>query len=523
MTDTLDRRRSVTRGDFTLGPATADGGIFVWQVFDPGAITSPAPSLPLPSRQTWTVDAVLAGTLMLEDMWAGALNQAVTKLAVRDFEVSDSDDSTLRTRRAQDLLLNFDGPIEWRSGINKTAQDFLLSRNGCFIEVERVSKTPNSKIRALWHLDTHRCRRTGNPDWPVVYWSLDSKWHPLRSDQVIFFADMPSPRAELYGIGVPAAERAFKTIVKLAAVETYFREKITGARALKLVFISGMTKRKLEQVKETSDAEMERKGYTVYKGAVVVPTETDQAVSIAEVDLAGVPDGFDVGEERRDAYLRYANAIGIPVQDLQPLSGQGLGTGTQTVVLDEAAEGRGLAYFPKMLEDKLNWLTLPKTTTFIFKTNDLRDQKAQAEVNQLKANTILSLKGNPTAPGIITDVQALNMAADEGIVPKEFLPQDVTPEGTATSSGDQSKPAGEGTAAGVDMAGIVAQAVAQATKADDDERLTPEERGDRFPVLALQDKNDGGKRLVVEKVSYKDDNEDAEWQAALKWAKQVQG
>lgn len=483
MTDTtLDRRRSVTRGDYIDGPATPDGGVWVWQIMDPGALTSPTPSLPRLSRLCATTDEALGATLALEDMWAGAISQAVTKLAVRDFEVSDTDDSTLRTRRAQDLLLNFDGPIEWRSGINKTAQDFLMCRNGCFIEVERVSKTANSKIRALWHLDSLRCRRTGNPDYPVIYWSLDSQWHPLRADQVIFFADMPSPRASLYGVGIPAAERAFKTIVKLAAVETYFREKITGARALKLVFISGMTKRKLEQVKETSDAEQERRGYTVYKGAVVVPTETDQAISIAEVDLAGVPDGFDVETERRDAYLRYANAIGIPVQDIQPLSGQGLGTGTQTVVLDEAAEGRGLVYFPKMLEDKLNWLTMPKTTTFIFKTNDLRDQQAQAAVNQTKANTIMLLKGNPTAPGIISDAQALNMAADEGIVPKEFLPEDVTPEGTATSSGDQSKPTGEGAAAGVDMAGVVAQAVAQATKADE---------------------------------------EDADWQAALKWAKQA--
>lgn len=485
MSDILDRRRSVTRGDYIEGPATSDGGVWVWNVVDPGALMSPAPTLPAPSRLTWSIDAILAATLSLEDMWAGAFNQAVTKVATRDFEVSDSDDSTLRTRKAQDLLLNFDGAIEWRSGINKTAQDFLTCRNGCFIEVERVSKTPNSKIRALWHLDSFRCRRTSNPDYPVVYWSLDGAWHPLRSDQVIFFADMPSPRAELAGVGMPAAERAFKTIVKLAAVETYFREKITGARALKLVFISGMTKRKLEQVKETSDAEMERRGYTVYKGAVVVPTETDQAVSIAEVDLAGVPDGFDVETERRDAYLRYANALGVPVQDIQPLSGQGLGTGTQTVVLDEAAEGRGLAYFPKMLEDKLNWLTLPKTTTFQFKTNDLRDQKAQAEVNQQKASTIMLLKGTPTAPGIISDAQALNMAADEGIVPKEFLLQDVTPEGTVTSSGDQSKPAGEGPlAGGVDMASVVAQAVAQATKADED---------------------------------------DDDWQAALKWAREAQG
>ena len=445
MTDVLDRKRSVTSGDFIeANPQTTGGGVWLWQVVDPGSLLSPTPELPQRSVYTANADQVLSATLDLEDMWAGVINQAVTKIAVRGWEISDSDDSTRKTRRSQDLIMNFDGAAEYRSGMNKLVQDFLLTRNGCFIEVERESKKPASRPRALWHLDSLRCRRTGNMDYPVVYWGLDGHWHALRSDQVIFFADMPSPRANMYGTGRPAAERAFKTIVKLAAVETYFREKITGARALKLVFISGVTKKKLSDVAATADAEMERRGWTVYKGAVLVPTETDSAINIAEIDLASVPDGFDVETERRDAYLRYANAIGVPVQDVQPLSGQGLGTGTQTLILDEAAEGRGIAYFVKVLEDRINWLLMPKTTTFVIKSNDLRDRKAEAELRNTQIDGIMKLVGTEQAPGLISKEQGLNMAVDEGLTPKEFLPEDVTHEGTVTDSGDQSKPAGEG-------------------------------------------------------------------------------
>jgi hypothetical protein len=444
MTDVLDRRRSVTSGDFIqASPQTTGGGVWVWQVMDAGSIASPAPDLPARSVSTWNADKVLAATLDLEDMWAGVINQAVTKIAVRGWEINDSDDSERKTKRSQDLIMNFDGPAEYRSGMNKLLQDFLLTRNGCFIEVARESRSPASRPRALYHLDSLRCRRTGNLDYPVVYWDSMGQFHVLRAADVIFFADMPSPRANLYGIGRPAAERAFKTITKLAAVETYFREKITGARALKLVFISGVTKKKLQDVKETSDAEMERRGWVVYKGAVVVPTETDQAVSIAEVDLAGVADGFSVEVERRDAYLRYANDVGVPAQDVQPLSGQGLGTGTQTIILDENAEGRGLAYFGKTLEDRVNWLLMPKTTTFVIKTNDIRDRQAEAAWKQTRTATLIQAMGTAEAPGFISNDQALNIAADEGIVPKEFLPQDVTPEGTVTDSGQQSKPTGE--------------------------------------------------------------------------------
>jgi hypothetical protein len=100
MTETLDRRRSVTSGDFIeASPQTTGGGVWYWSVYDPGSLTSPAPELPRRSVSTWTADQVLSATLDLEDMWAGAINQAVTKIAVRGWEISDSDDSTRRTRK----------------------------------------------------------------------------------------------------------------------------------------------------------------------------------------------------------------------------------------------------------------------------------------------------------------------------------------------------------------------------------------------------------------------------------------
>ena len=441
MTDLAERKHSVTAGDYVPAGTSPDGGIFLFQILDPGGFSSPAPELPARSAYTWTADEVLAATLDLEDMWASAVNQAITKLAVRGFTIADKEDSDRRTSKAQRLVVNLDGPACYREGLSKLAHDFLTCRNGCFLEVAREGKSPASRPVALYHLDAHRCRRTGSLEYPVVYWDSQGHWHALRAADAIYFADMPSPRTALYGTGRPAAERAFKTIVKLAAVETYFREKITGARALKLVFISGIGKKKLEQVKETSDAEMARRGFVTYKGAVVVPSDGDNPITIAEVDLAGVPDGFTVMDERKDAYLRYANALGIPVQDIQPLSGQGLGTGTQAVILDEAASGQGIAYFTKTLEDRLNWLVMPKATTFTFDTNDLRDKKQRADVQKVQTDTILALRGDAQKPGIINDAQALNMATDQGVVPKEFLPKDQTAGAVVTDSGEGSKPA----------------------------------------------------------------------------------
>jgi hypothetical protein len=442
MTDTLDRARSVTRDDFQVAPQ--GGGIWAWSIVDPGAVRSPTPQLPIhgsPGR-----DALLTATLDLEDMWSAATNKAITKIAARGYEVSDQDDSSRKTEFGKTLVMHFDGAAQYRAGIAKVVHDFLLTDNGYFVEIERAGASSGSRIRALWHLDSFRCFRTGNLEYPVLYVDDKGQWHKLRNDQVIFGADMPSPRRQLYGRGRCAASRAFQTIVKLSAVELYFREKITGSRALQLHFISGASPKQLEQAMQTSEAEKLRKGHVVYKGAVMVPIEGDQAIQVATIDLAGVPDGFDVDGERRDAYLRYANALGVPVQDIQPLSGQGLGTGTQTIVLAEAEEGQGLAYFVKLFEDQVNYLVMPKTTVFSFKTNDLRDQEQEAKTKKAKADWIVALLGSGQAPGVITQPQALNIAVDEGLVPREMLPEDVTPAGVLTDSGDQSKPGEAGEA-----------------------------------------------------------------------------
>jgi hypothetical protein len=65
----------------------------------------------------------------------------------------------------------------------------------------------------------------------------------------------------------------------------------------------------------------------------------------------------------------------------------------------------------------------------------VRDQQAKATLDKAKADMLVAL----LAGGVISQQMALQMAVDDGIVPPEFLPQDVTPAGMLTDSGDQSK------------------------------------------------------------------------------------
>lgn len=431
--DTLDlRRHSVTKDDATVGYP-----LLFWVA--PLTNAHQAPGLP----PWWTRqrDMVLTATLDLEDMWQSAVYKAISKRVSRGWEVQDSEDSQVRTKRAQQLLLRFDG-TRYVPGMSKVLQDFSLTDNGGFAEIVKASNARGSRNLGLMHLDSFRCTRTGDPAIPLLYRDGKGYEHELRDYQVLMFSDQPSPRLNANGVGRCAATRAFRTIIKLAAVEIYFREKVTGERNLAIHIVNGITQDQLEGALTGASEDRARKGYMYYKGSVVIPAmKLDQDLSVVTIPLADIPDGFDVDTERKDAYLRYANALGVPVQDIQPLSGQGLGTGTQTIILAEEADGLGLASFDRDWTHALNDFVLPESTTFLFTNpHDTRDQKAKAETDLAKANVVNALKGTAQDPGVLSKEQALNLAVDMNLVPREFLPVDQTPGGALA---DDEKPVDE--------------------------------------------------------------------------------
>ncbi len=417
---------SVTRGDHT----PAAGGVF-WLL-----ASSPIGTTPTVLPEYWSPqrDYTLSATVRLEAMWGSAIGKAITKQAALGWKVSDTNDSDLRTRRAQLLLHGAEGGQGWVTFLSKHLRAYLTCDNGAFIEVVRATPAYGSKILGLMHLDSHRVTRTGDAERPVLYRDLQNQEHVLKAHQVLMFADMPDPSESYRGVGYSAASRAWKTIVKLAGIETYITEKVTGSRATAIHLVSGITAKQLEGALITADAEQKRNGLVQYKGALVVPgVDPTVPPTVATIPLSEIPDGFDAKQERDNAYLIYANAIGIPVQDIQPLSGQGLGTGTQTIILDEAAEGQGLAAWRKQFEHAMNEFVLPETTTFVFATNDIRDQKMKADVQQVRATT----RAAQITSGEITAEEARQIAVDDGDIPREFLTEDQTPGG---SLADDEKP-----------------------------------------------------------------------------------
>jgi hypothetical protein len=422
-------KRSVTEGDYNksdggfsvlLGPASWGSQI--------GLLAGVKGANGLPPYTSKSADIILSETPFIENMWASALNTAITKQCGLGFTIEDDSESNRRIKQAQQLLINFDG--RYTQGLSKHLRDYLTTDNGAFIEIVRQSNARGSKVIGLRHLDSIRCFRTGDPQKPVVYMDMSGKHHLLNDYDVVMMSDMPSPRTEYRGYGICAARRAFEVILKMTAIETYVREKVSGSRNLAIHIVNGITAQQLEGALVSTDNATKGKGFVVYKGSTIIPMIKDEQPSVVTIPLAEIPDGFNADSERKDAYLRYANALGVFVGEIQPLSGQGLGTGQQAVVGQEVSEGRGLASWRKAFAHAVTHEILPDQTSFNFAVSDTKDKKDRADALNAWAGALKTLIDTQT----ITAQQALNVLVDNGELPREFLQQDGTSGGIVTDN-----------------------------------------------------------------------------------------
>jgi hypothetical protein len=448
---------SAIQGDTLDYPS--QGAIFglalPWLASPPTAYTD------LPQYWSPRRDWVLANTPHKEDMWAAAVTIACTKFASHGYTIKDSKDSGRRVNASMELMKRANGGEGWVLFAMKVMRDLLTTDNGVFIRIKREGETtekirvksiagaepggfaaaavtlakPGAKIDGLYHLDSLRCIRTGNLAYPLRYMAVDGTQQIMRWDQVLLYADQPSPRAELFGVGSCAAGRCYKTIAAVAAMTQLMYENLTGGGANKLVFLQGINDPTLQAILKSGQADAQSRGLVYYLGTILGAIPSDTPISSVEIRLKELLTSFDPKQVQDNAYLIYANNIGVPVQSIQPLSGQGLGTGTQTVILEDASKGQGaLPAFLKWWEQTVSDRVLPATTELSFNDeNDMRDQKQRAEVQKLRADT----RAAQIASGEISPAMARQLAVDSEDLPQEMVADDATGGG---SQSDDEKP-----------------------------------------------------------------------------------
>jgi hypothetical protein len=268
----------------------------------------------------------------------------------------------------------------------------------------------------------------------VIYRDFKGKYHELKDYQVMLFADMPDDDETFRGTGLCAASRAYSAIFKLASIEWYVREKVSGLHPLAIHIVNGVMTNQLDGAVKAAKDQVITKGIASYMGAVIIGIPQGESPGLVTIPLAELPDGFNRKEEFDLAILTYANSLGLDPQDLQPLSGQGLGTGTQSIVLADKVKGRGV--WKQQWIHQNNEKVLPLVTTFSFIEKDFTDMKKKADVSKARAE-VSKLRIDAA---ITTPAQELQVMVDDDELPREFLAIDLT---DSENLSDSEKPVSE--------------------------------------------------------------------------------
>lgn len=325
-------------------------------------------------REFWPSESILASAIY----FACARNSA--------FEWTL--DGPPKTVDAVEYILNnaiTTGSPGWMSFINAVSQDLYTTDNGAFIEV--IREEPTSPVLGIAHLDSYECIRTGDPAHPVLYRDRDGKYHKMPWYNIIALSDMPSPIQKMNGVGHCAVSRVLRYAQIMRDIAQYKHEKVSGQFYRAIHFVGGVAKQEIDDVQQRGYEDAHNQGLVRYIMPLIVASlDPEKPVSSETIELASLPDNFNIDEEMKWYINNLALGLGTDYQDLAPLPGGGLGSGTQSEVLHKKSNQRGSKWFMDAIAKEFEWRgIIPRNVEFEFVAQDNAEEQEEARLRKLRA------------------------------------------------------------------------------------------------------------------------------------------
>lgn len=369
-------------------------------------------------------DRVLRRYWKMEPIVAGAIYSISARLKALEYKlVGDDhlhDDIHTMFRQA-----DFNGGL--RQLIEKTIQDVMTQDNGSFWELvgkgDPDGELPGGVVEGINYLDPAQCYRTFNPDYPVLYIDpMNGSRHQLHASRVIAFSNMPQPNELARNIGFSNLSRLMLSVQLMYSIQTYRREKASGQFERAIGYGTGMTQGTLRKLLQQASYEDQSSGFVRF-GKIPFFTSMTGNVDLNILDLASIPDGFDLMKETEVYVNTVALAFGVDTREFWPATQTGA-TKADASVQAMKSRGKGLADLITMLEDTLNNYIMPEGVTFEFDfTDDEHDQQiAQQNKAVVEYLTMIHKEGG------MDDSQYQAMLLHEGVLDETIMQENEEPE-----------------------------------------------------------------------------------------------
>lgn len=307
----------------------------------------------------------------------------------------------------------------WRPGIKAAAQSYYSSDMGAVIEVGRDGQ--GGPLRGLFHVDSSRCRMSGDPEYPLYYMPMGAGQQEWTQDDYFRISSLVSTDEAMRGLGFCAVSRCLELAKVMVAVYLHDQEQL-GARAPRgLLLLKNISQTAWDDAMTARDEQMQALERQYYGGLAVLAGMGPDDVDAKLIALSQLPLNFDLEKFTSLLMYGYALAFGYDPREFWPVSGGQLGTATETEVQHQKATGKGGLDFALAFQEHLQRL-LPPTLQYEFEQRDDNGAilEAQLEQAQIAGPKSLYESGLHDGAPIVTKEEVRILLAERGIIPEEW-------------------------------------------------------------------------------------------------------
>jgi hypothetical protein len=302
--------------------------------------------------------------------------------------ISDRGQFARADKLTNDLVASVQFGDGWNSFLSKCLEDYLTQDNGFFAEIIGAGD-PNGPLVgrpiSVAHLDSSRCQRTGNAEYPVLYRSYTGKLHQLHFTRVMFDAQLSSPIEDMNGVGFSAVSRCINVSQVLVDILTYEQEKL-GSRPHRAILIpqGGLDPSDVASAFQLAESSMDAQGLSRYSKVVMAGSASMPEADIKKVELSSLPDGFDEQTSITLGMATIALAFGVDARELFPAMSSGA-TRADAQISHLKQRGKGPGQILQVLEQLFDYKYLPQDMKLVFDFQDDAQDRQEAEISKIRA------------------------------------------------------------------------------------------------------------------------------------------
>lgn len=348
-------------------------------------------------------DSDLSTFMRDSDHVSSSLSMLISKVSTVPVKVMPRDN---RIRRHQEdaeqfnIILNEEAEYGqlWMTAVSKWLQDYWTTDNGAFFEIIGGGKKDGpikGPALGIAHLDSFRCERRGDPDYPVMYYPPTGKQFKLHRTRVAYTSDMPSAREEMLGIGFCAISRLLNNAQVMMDILNFKQEKL-GSRPHRGILVGrGISTDTIISALKIANKNMDSKGLGIYAQLAILGDIAPEA-ALELVDLISLPDGFDEEQSVLLGMFLMALSFNVPIRWLWPAAtsgatkadamyqhiaglGGGVGKVLYTLTMLLGGDPRGMRHSAGKF--------LPSHLKIVFDFQDDEQDRSQAEIRERRATT----------------------------------------------------------------------------------------------------------------------------------------